>query len=170
MKTKELSANQIITLNDYPVHSSEVLSEYFEKSKSGEELPFVPVIKKEVVRQYLSENLSKIFEEFEKSNEKAEYFMIDGSHRTTALTLAGRTIKVVLYENDEDILEAKNFVAKGQILQNGTLDHNLEENCIILNDHFSEKPYFSTVEQKAIRMVEEKVVPDNMIEYYTRNK
>ncbi len=169
MNTEELSPTQIITLNDYPVHSSEMLSEYFEKSKAGEELPLVPVIKKSVVRKYLSDKLCKVLEEFEKSNGAADYFMIDGSHRTTGLTLTGRKIRVIHYEKDEDIIEAKNLVSKGQVLQNGTLDHTLEENCKILNSHFSEKPYFATVEQKAKRMIEDKVIPDAMIEYYTMN-
>ena len=44
MKTIELAPNQIITLNDYPVHSDSVLSEYFSKCKLGEEFPFFPFI------------------------------------------------------------------------------------------------------------------------------
>jgi hypothetical protein len=57
-------------------------------------------------------------------------------------------------------------VATGQILESGTLDHTLEENCKILNKHFNEKPYFMTVEQKTKKMVEERILPQNMAESY----
>ena len=63
MNTLELNSNQIITLNDYPVHSDSVLSDYYKKCKLGEDVPFVPVIRKEIVRKYLD---SKLLEEFER--------------------------------------------------------------------------------------------------------
>jgi hypothetical protein len=157
MKKLELNPNQIITLNDYPVHSDSVLREYISKCKLGEKLPFVPVIRKDIVRKYLDSEILNIFEEFEKEN-KVEYFMIDGSHRTTALSFSGCKIISMVYETDEDIVEAKKLVSTGQILENGTLDHTLEENCEILNKHFKEKPYFMTVEQKTKKMIEEGIL------------
>lgn len=166
MKTIKLSPNQIVTLNDYPVHSANVLNEYFSKCKLGKEVPFVPVIRKEIVLNYFDAKLRKRFEEFEDENPAAQYFMLDGSHRTTALTLAGCSIQVIIYEKTEDITEARKLVATGQILESGTLDHTLEENCKILNKHFNEKPYFMTVEQKTKKMVEERVLPPNMAESY----
>ena len=162
MKTIELNPNQIITLNDYPVHSDSVLSEYYKKCKLGEDVPFVPVIRKEIVRKYLDSNLLEEFERFEHQNPIAEYFMLDGSHRTTALTLAGCKITAIVYETDSDIKEAKRLVATGQILQNDTLKHSLEENCEILNRHFIEKPYFMTVEQKSEKMRREKKIPQDI--------
>jgi hypothetical protein len=107
MKTMELNPNQIITLNDYPVYSDSVLSEYYKKCKLGEDVPFVPVIRKEIVRKYLDSNLLEEFERFEHQSPVAEYFMLDGSHRTTALTLAGCKISTIIYETDSDIEEAK---------------------------------------------------------------
>jgi len=162
MKTIELNPNQIITLNDYPVHSDSVLSEYYKKCKLGEDVPFVPVIRKEIVRKYLDARLHEEFERFEHQNPVAEYFMLDGSHRTTALTLAGCKISAIVYETDSDIKEAKKLVATGQILQNDTLDHSLEENCKILNRHFREKPYFMTVKQKSEKMRREKKIPQDI--------
>ena len=41
-------------------------------------------------------------EKFEEDHEDAEYFMLDGSHRTTALNLGNCEIKATEYENDED--------------------------------------------------------------------
>ena len=159
----ELNPNQIITLNDYPVHSDSVLSEYYKKCKLGEDVPFVPVIRKEIVRKYLDSRLLEEFERFEHQNSVAEYFMLDGSHRTTALTLAGCKISAIVYETDSDIEEAKKLVATGQILQNDTLEHSLQENCEILNKHFREKPYFMTVEQKSEKMKREKKIPQDII-------
>ena len=162
MKTIELNPNQIITLNDYPVHSDSVLSEYYKKCKLGEDVPFVPVIRKEIVRKYLDARLHEEFERFEHQSPVAEYVMLDGSHRTTALTLAGCKISAIVYETDSDIKEAKKLVATGQILQNDTLDHSLEENCKILNRHFREKPYFMTVKQKSEKMRREKKIPQDI--------
>lgn len=165
MKTVELTPNQIITLNDYPVHSNSVLSKYFTKCKLGGKVPFVPVIRKNLVRKYLGDKLLEEFKRFENQNPVAEYFMLDGSHRTTALTLAGCKITAIIYETDLDIEEAKSLVATGQILQNGTLDDSLIENCEELNRHFREKPYFMTVEQKTEKMKREKRLPHEIYSY-----
>ena len=105
----------------------------------------------------------KTFEKFEEKNYLAKYFMLDGSHRTTALTLAGCKIKAIIYEKDEDIGEAKKLVATGQILENGTLNYTLKENCKILNKHFKEKQYVMTVKQKTKKMVKEKILPKKII-------
>ena len=156
MNTLELNPNQIITLNDYPVHSDSVLSEYYKKCKLEENVPFVPVIRKDIVRKYLDSKLLEEFKRFERQNPVAEYFMLDGSHRTTALSFAGCNITAIIYKTDSDIEEAKKLVATGQILQNGTLEHSLKENCEILNKHFKEKPHFMTVEQKSEKMKREK--------------
>jgi hypothetical protein len=84
--------------------------------------------------------------------------MLDGSHRTTALSLAGRDIRAVIYETDEDIGEARKLVKTGQILFNATLDYTLEENCEILNKYFTEKPYFMTVQQKTDKLIRENYI------------
>lgn len=160
MKTKTLRPNQIITLNDYPVHCEEVLLEYYSKCKQGDEVPFVPVIRKDVVKKHLDGRLLEEFEKFEKQNPEAEYFMLDGSHRTSALSLAERRIPVIVYEIDEDITEARKLVETGKILQNDTLEYSLEENCKILDRHFRRKPYFMTVEQKTGKMLEERILPE----------
>ena len=64
MKTIKLNPNQIITLNDYPVYSDDVLNEYFNKCKLGEKVPFVPVIKKDIVKKDFDDKLLKEFEKF----------------------------------------------------------------------------------------------------------
>jgi len=166
MNQIELNPSQIITLNDYPIYDNNILTEYFNKCKIGNEIPLVPVLMKKIVKKYFDEKIIKIFDKFEEKNPSAEYFMIDGSHRTTALTLADCKITTIIYEKDEDIIEAKKLVATGRIIKNGTLDHTLKENCEILNKHFNEKPYFMTVEQKTKKMIKEKKLPEYMLGTY----
>ena len=94
--------------------------------------------------------------------------MLDGSHRTTALTLTGCTIPVIVYEKTKDIRGARKLVATRQVLKNGTLDHTLEENCKILNRYFKGKFYFMTVEQKTKSMVKECKISQDMIRFYKK--
>ncbi len=162
MKTIELKPEQIITLNDYPVYSNSVLIDYFKKCKSGAKVALVPVIHKKSVLKHFGSKVLEKFREFESDKPKAEYFMLDGSHRTTALCLLGLKVNCVVYQNDSDIALAKEKVASGEILENGTLDHSFLENCEILNKHFSEKCYFMTVVQKTEKMVGEGVLPDEI--------
>lgn len=163
METIELNPDQIITLNDYPLYSNKVLNEYFDKCKLGTKVPLVPAIKKDIVRGHFGNELLKKFEQFEEKNQMAEFFMLDGSHRTTALTLAGCKITAIIYEKDDDIREARKLVETGQILENETLNHTLKENCEILDKHFKEKPYFVTVEQKVKRMIQENYISQYML-------
>jgi hypothetical protein len=161
MKTVALTPHQIITLNDYPIYSVEMLRLYFSRCLSGQALPLVPVIRKAIVRQYFTPELSGKLESFERVNPLATYFMVDGSHRTTALALIGRKINVIVYATDADIVEARSLVDTGQVLDNGTLAHSLAENCVILRQHFQERAYFMTVQHKT-----EKLIHDNYIAHY----
>lgn len=162
MKTTDLNPNQIITLNDYPLYSNKDFKKYFRSCQLKKKLPFVPVIRKDIVKKHLDSKLLKKFQKFEQQNPAAEYFMVDGTHRTTALTLTNRKISVIIYAKDQDIIEAKELVAAGQILENATLHYSLVKNCEILNKHFNTRPYFMTVEQKTKKMVKEKVLPQNI--------
>jgi hypothetical protein len=169
MKKIDLNPHQIITLNDYPVFSVSHLKKYFRRCRLGN-LPLIPVIKKNIVKKHLNQELLRVLHVFEKANPKAEYFMLDGTHRTTALTIVGRQISVLLYENSKDITRARELLAKGLILESATLNYSLEKNCEVLANHFNQKPYFMTVEQKTRKMVEETVIPKNMIDYYQTHK
>jgi len=90
MKTIEINPDQIITLNDYPVYSDNDLKKYFKMCQ--------------LKKKYLDNKLLKVFKKFEEKNPAAEYFILDGTHRTTALTLAGCRITIILYEK---VLESK---------------------------------------------------------------
>ena len=158
MRIETLKPHQIITLNDYPVYSMEVLRSYVDRCLSGEQLPLVPVIRKAIVRYHLTPELCRTLASFELRHPSANYFMLDGSHRTTALTLTGREIVVIVYEDDADIREAGDLVATGQVLENGTLEYTLAENCAILNRHFQARPYFMTVRQKTAQLLRENYI------------
>ena len=160
MKTIELDPKQIITLNDFPLHNESRFAKYLKKCEAGKRLPYVPVIRKEVVKRYLDTDLLLKLKRFEENNPDAKYFMIDGTHRTTALTLSGCKITAVIYEKNADIDEAKEAMATGQILDNGTLYLTLEENCEVLNKHYQKKPLFMTVDQKS-RKIEDSL-PKNL--------
>ncbi len=168
MKTLNLYPNQIITLNDFPIYSMPDLEKYYKISKFKLNLPFVPVIKKDIVKKYFDNKLLDILKQFEQDNPEAKYFMLDGSHRTTALTLTKSMINVVIYEIDEDISEAKGMIDTGQILDSGTLYYNLKKNCEILSKHFNVRSYFMTVEQKTLKLIEEKEIPQHMKDVNTQ--
>jgi hypothetical protein len=162
MKKIYLKSNQIITLNDYPVYSDEVLCKYFNKCQTGERLPLVPVIKKDAVINYIDDDLRGIFNKFEEISPTAEYFMLDGSHRTTALDLLDRKIEVIAIDKDEDLQEAKKHISSGQIQKDSIWDYSFIENLELLNKHFQGKSYFMTVEQKTKKMIKEGVLPDRL--------
>lgn len=155
IKTIKLASERIITLNDYPLYDTTAFKNYVDKSRRGESLPFIPVIQKETVKKYFKGALLEEFEFFEHKHPQVGYFMLDGSHRTTALTFTNRPIAAVVYTNDTDIVSAKNLIPSGQILGSGTLSHSFSENCEILNHHFTEKPYFMTVKEKTDKMIAE---------------
>ena len=168
MQRKELSPNQIITLNDYPVHNERILELYFRiyQKDCSKIVPFCPVIHKSIVISFLNPELLTKFKEFEKNHQQAEYFMLDGSHRTTAATLTKSPIKSIIIENDQDLVKAKSMIDKGDILSNEIMNQNIKENCLILNEHFLEKTSFQTVKEKTERMIKEKVIAQYLIESY----
>ncbi len=166
MKLEELSSNQIITLNDYPLYSIPDLEKYYESSKSNKEIAFVPVIRKDIVVKYLDKKLVTLLKAFEIENPEANYFMLDGSHRTTAYTLTRKKIKVIIYDNDQDITEARTLVDSEKMSDNVTVLYDLKKNCEILNKHFNIRPYFMTVEQKTIKLINQKDIPQYMIDNF----
>lgn len=166
MRTAFLQPDQIITLNDYPMHSDSKLKDYFHTCKLGDTLPYVPVLQKALVKRHFDASLLQIFAAFERTHPEAQYFMLDGSHRTTAATLTHCKISITIYETTADILEANKLVATGCLLASDTLNHTLEENCAILNRHFREKPYFMTVQEKTEKMIAEHHLPALMVAAY----
>ena len=168
MEIKNLNSNQIITLNDFPVYSEQNLKRYLETYKKGswETVALCPVIPRDIVIPYLDRNLTRKYKEFKKQHPESEYFLLDGTHRTTAATLTNSLIRAIIFRKDSDIIKARKLTKTGKILYNPIMDKNIEENCEILNKHFTKKSYFQTVKEKTERMIGNKKIPKYMETYF----
>jgi len=152
MKYLELTPDEIIPINDYPIRMPDVMQDYVKRYKAGEDIPKVPVIHKDLVKPYLTEELQGIFELFFKDHPNAKYFFLDGTHRTTAATIAGKEISVIVLENDQDIKDALEMVKQGILRDNGIEETDFAGNCNVLSDLFKKNPFFETVSQKTKRL------------------
>ena len=164
MKSVYLLPSQIITLNDFPLHDEHVLKIYFRiyEKNAGKIIPPVPVMHKDYVVPCFSEKLKKVFNDFHKNNPGADYFMLDGSHRTTAAALSKCRIKAIILSNETDVKEAERLVKTGELFHfylEKTIDGIIKE----LVNHFRKKMFFQTVEQKTRMMISKKHVPNYMI-------
>lgn len=175
MKVKNLNPNQIIALNDYPLRNEHILKLYFRMfSKRKQDIaPPCPVIHRSLVRVTSKGNPHKIkeyhriFHEFIKTHRKAEYFLLDGTHKTTAATLCHRPIQVIIFQSDKDIKVAKQMVEKGELISL-TTGNSLSEISEILKKHFFKHITFQTVKEKTNKMVKGKALPVYMIVKYKR--
>ena len=112
MKKTVLNPEQIITLRDYPVYNEQILKIYFRifQKGQGKILPACPVIHKSVAIPYVddkdfkSKRYNTLLEKYLQENPKAEYFLLDGGHKTAAATLSHKKIPVLIIEKDKDFL------------------------------------------------------------------
>lgn len=169
MKIIAITPNEIVTLNDFPVHNLHILKIYFKIFRDGYEkmMPPCPVIDKKLVVEGFDEKLKRGFKEFEKNHSKVKYFLLDGSHKTTAASLAHKKVKVMIFEKDQDIKEAKELIKTGELFSLMVGD-NIKREVKELKNHFAKKKGFQTIEEKTQRMVKEKVIPDYMIKFYKK--
>jgi len=175
MKIKNLKPNEIMTTRDFPVHNLHVLKIYFRicKKRHQEILPPTPVIPLSLGLPLLNEKSKKAKEynqkikEFLVKNKKIKYLMVDGSHKTTALTLTHKPIHAMILKTNEDIKEVKDLIKAGEIFgiyKIKSIKEELREKA----EHFKNAKFFESVEDKTKRMVKEKVIPQFMIDYYKR--
>ncbi len=168
METKKLNPEQVITLNDYPIRHPAIMESYFRRYQARDDkIPLIPVIHKDIVIPCFSLALKERLKKFLRNNPKSKYFMLDGSHRTTASTLSHSPIEAIEIESDSDIKEAKGLVRSGVLLENGIYETNIEGNCNILVKHFTAKPYFSTIKQKTARLITDGLIAQDIINTYT---
>lgn len=163
----ELDPAQVITTKDFPVHSAEVLQWYFEIYKNGEgdDLPPVPLMHVNHVAPHFDGVENTLLQEYLRQNPQAEYFLLNGSHRTTSANLTRHRIKGMLLRTREDIQEAGQIKFRGEMYQHGLLD-DIMGNIEDLVEHFSGTDKFQTVQQKTDRMVDARVIAEHMIAYY----
>lgn len=176
MKKILLSPDQIVTLTDFPVHNGHILKIYFKMCQEGawKLVPPCPVMKVEIALQRLTGKGQRIARynsalvEFLKKHPNVKYALLDGSHRTTAATLAHKKTATILLENDDDVRRAHELVEKGELL-NLMVDEHISDFILDIQKHFLKKPVFETVEEKTRRMIEERVVPKYMENAYLEN-
>lgn len=195
MKKKLLRPNQIITLRDYPVYNEQILKIYFRifLKKQGRILPPSPVIHKSVGTPYVkppaaevagvphssrktnikgndakSKRYNNLLRKFLEDNPRAEYFLIDGGHKSSAATLAHRLIPVFVLENDGDLKEARKLTSLGELFGWYDIGNSIKSTVIKLSKHHFGAGKFQTVEEKVRKMIQQKDIPHYMIRIYKR--
>lgn len=168
MQTKLLGPHQIITFNDYPIYNEQILKIYFKifQEGVGRIIPPVPVISLNLVQPHMK---NPRLAEFLSNHPEAEYFLLDGSHKTTAAALAGQPILAMVFVTDEDIHEAIEWADQGFLISL-TTGKTIRECIKELQKHFRFPAEFQTVLDKTNRMVGEKLIAQYMIEYYLRQQ
>jgi len=173
MEKRLLRPEQIVTLNSYPVHNLQILKIYFRifQKEQGKIMPPCPVLHKSTGIPLIKGKgkYNSLLNNFLKSHPKAEYFLLDGTHKTTAAALTHSLIPVIVFRNNEDIKEAKKLVGKGEIFSL-TVGSTIKENLEDLRKHFFKTMIFQTVAEKTEKMVKTKILPRYMIDVYVKNK
>jgi len=174
-----VNPNQIIGMNDYPpLHSPEALAGYYAKFKNKlfDEVAPVPLIHKSVAILYFmgcdnrfityNQNLERFFFE----NSEAEYFMLDGKHRSTAAVLAGESIPCVIIWDEDDVNKIHDLIISGKIPRLTGVEETLDATLETLEEHFFLYKRFWTVEEKTKAMIENGDIAANMLEAYPFSK
>lgn len=166
MELKKLNPNQIITRTDFPLKNPHVLKIYYRVFSRGQGkiMPPVPVAHVELIRPHLSTKLKKQLDEFRQRNPEADYFLLDGSHRTTCAALVGEKIAVMNFISNADIKEAQQMAAAGELFQY-ILPKTMTGIFRDLDSHFKTE-ILQTVEQKTQRLCAEGMIPDYMVKNY----
>jgi hypothetical protein len=141
----------------------------------GNILPPCPVIHKSLGIPYIdgsdlkSAQYNKLLRTFLEKNPRAEYFLIDGSHKTTAATLSHKLIPAVVIEHDEDFKEAKKLIRSGEFFGWYSIENSIKEAVEVLAKHHFGAKEFLTAEDKAEKMVKNNDIPKYMISYFKKN-
>jgi hypothetical protein len=178
VKKKLLHPCQIITLRDYPLYNEHILRIYFRifVKNQGQILPPCPVIHKSLGIPYVngrdtkSVRYNKLLRKFLEEHPRAEYFLIDGSHKTTAATLSHRRVPAVVIEHDGDFKEAKRLIRSGEFFGWYSVENSIKEAIGVLAKHHFGAKEFLTAEDKAGKMVKDSLVPGYMISYFKKNR
>lgn len=174
MKHKLLRPDQIIALRDYPLHNAHILRIYFRVFMKGQGsiLPPCPVIHKSSGipcaggKDAKSKRHNALLTGFLEKNPAAEYFLLDGSHKTTAAALSKKLIPAVVIERDKDFAEAKELIKTGEFFGWYSVENSIKEALEVLARHHLGSGVFLTVEGKTKLLVKNKDVPDYMSSFF----
>lgn len=174
MKIKNLKPNEILTTTDFPVHNLNILKIYFRICEKGHKdiLPPTPVIPLSVAlpllvgRSKKTQEYNRRIKKFFRENKNIKYILVDGNHKTTALTLTKKPIHAMILKTDKDIKEVKELIKAGEIFGIYKIE-TIKKELRKMANHFKDAKFFESVEEKTKRMVAKKVIPKFMIEYYT---
>jgi len=153
MKKILILPEAIITSNYYILHSVKHFREYIKlyKSKKRRLIPPVPVIPAPLVTRKFNAILKEKFNKFKKKHQKAKYFLLDGSHRTTAAYITNNKISAIVIEKRSDVSKAIKMWKSGKLKQ-WRLGDAMEKIVGDLVTHFNKKPRFHTVNEKANKL------------------
>lgn len=164
MKQINLNSNEIISSSHETLHDINALKLYYRiYSKGCEKIaPPSPIIHKDFVVKYFSDKTKAVFQEYQKFNPDAKYFLLDGSHRTTAAVLAGKKINCFTIENNNDITKALSLEKVGELIK-FDVGKNITDVIRILAEHFNKNNNFQTVKEKTVKLAESGIIPPYMI-------
>lgn len=176
MKKKLLRPDQIITLRDYPVYNQHILKIFFRvfHKNQGKILPPCPVLHKSLGIPFVkgkdskSKKYNNLLRKYLENNPRAQYFLLDGGHKTAAATLAHRQIPVLLIEKDQDFKKARKLIEKGEMFGWYGLEKSVKQAVGVLTKHHFGTKHFQTVEEKVKKMVRKKDVPAYIISVYKK--
>ncbi|MBU1118616.1 hypothetical protein KKH43_01900 [Patescibacteria group bacterium] len=161
MKLLELATDEVVTMDDYPIHDlldgdSVIIKLYFRifQKKCTSIIARVIVLPKELIVSSFTEATKKNFANFEKSHPKVKYFALDGNHRTTAASLTQSKIPALLLKNDKDCKDIQKMNDSAGVFRPYT-NNTLNECVLELKDHFLKVDQFYTVREKTRMMVED---------------
>ncbi len=161
MKLLELTDDEIVTMDDYPIYDlldgdSVIIKLYFRifQKKCTDIIARTTVLPKELVVAIFDQKIQEKFVYFEKNHPEVKYFALDGNHRTTAASLTKSKIPAMLFENDQDCKDIQKLNDSAGIFRPYT-NNTLNECILELKDHFLKVEKFYTVKEKTKKMVED---------------
>jgi hypothetical protein len=175
MQILQIKPDHILTTHDFPVHNEHILKMYFKMARhSAQLIPPTPLIRVSLQTLLLPENFpnairhNQAIKVYLEKHPEIGFVMLDGSHKTTALTLTHNLIHALVAENDDDLQAIFKMVDDGELF--GFCNpKTITETILEVAKEQSRSTDFHSISSKTLRMVEEKVIPQYMINYYNQS-
>ena len=187
MKNARLLPEQIIVPGEFDVHDEAILKIYFRIFERGHGTDMPPLL----VAHYTSANMLATPGEFDSSiympgadfyemcnrtlrnafSSGAEYFLLDGNHKSIAATLANKPIQVLELERGDDYQQLEKMVQTGELFNWDIPGKNLEESMrglkfALMNDLDRSNPLPLTLKERVDGLVLDGKVPKYMADLY----